>query len=138
MIENRKRIKDLWHKTPAAKEADERKPLPKSDIDNDFYNRFLDIFKPEMGNPDINVDGMASKMGLERSQFYRKIKALTNYSPVELIRNIRLKEGRTLIMKTDKTVSEIAYEIGFSSPAYFTKCYREAFGETPSETRDGK
>ena len=138
LIENRKRIKDLWHKTPAAKEADERKPLPKSDIDNDFYNRFLDIFKPEMGNPDINVDAMASKMGLERSQFYRKIKALTNYSPVELIRNIRLKEGRTLIMKTDKTVSEIAYEIGFSSPAYFTKCYREAFGETPSETRDGK
>ena len=81
---------------------------------------------------------MAAKMGLERSQFYRKIKALTNYSPVELIRNFRLKEGRKLLIKTDKTISEIAYEIGFSSPAYFTKCYREAYGETPSETREGK
>lgn len=136
LIENRKRIKDLWHKTPIPNTADERKPLPKSDIDSDFYNRFLDIFKPEMGNPNLNVDAMASKMGLERSQFYRKIKALTNYSPVELIRSLRLKEGRTLLMTTDKTVSEIAYEIGFTSPAYFTKCYREAYGATPSETRE--
>ncbi len=138
LIENRKRIRDLWSKTGDASKAGAREHLPKSDIDNDFYNRFLDIFKPQMGNPDINVDAMAAQMGLERSQFYRKIKALTNYSPVELIRNFRLKEGRKLLIKTDKTISEIAYEIGFSSPAYFTKCYREAYGETPSETREGK
>ena len=138
LISNRKRIMDLWGKTNEVPHIEERERLPKSDIDNDFYNRFLDIFKPQMGNPDINVDAMAAKMGLERSQFYRKIKALTNYSPVELIRNFRLKEGRKLLIKTDKTISEIAYEIGFSSPAYFTKCYREAYGETPSETREGK
>ena len=74
-------------------------------------------------------------MGLERSQFYRKIKALTNYSPVELIRTLRLKEARRLLLTTEKTISEIAYGVGFSTPAYFTKCFREAFGETPTDLR---
>ena len=78
---------------------------------------------------------IANRMGLERSQFYRKIKALTNYSPVELIRHLRLRHARSLLTSTEKTVSEIAYETGFSTPAYFTKCYRDANGETPTETR---
>ncbi|MDE5894827.1 MAG: helix-turn-helix domain-containing protein, partial [Muribaculum intestinale] len=58
------------------------------------------------------------------------------YSPVELIRRIRLKHGHNLIVSTDKTISEIAYETGFSTPAYFTKCYRDAYGETPTEVRN--
>lgn len=89
-----------------------------------------------MGNQDLNVDTIASRMGLERSQFYRKIKALTNYAPVELIRRLRLQRGRELLIKTEKTIGEIAYEIGFSTPAYFTKCYRDAYGETPSQVRN--
>ena len=97
--------------------------------------RFLAVFKAEMGNSDLSVDIVASRMGLERSQFYRKIKALTNYAPVELMRRLRLQQGRTLLVTTDKTISEIAYETGFSTPAYFTKCYRDAYGETPSEVR---
>ena len=89
-----------------------------------------------MGNPELNVDQLASKMGLGRSQFYRKIKALTNYTPVELLRNLRLKRSRELLATTQKTISEIAYEVGFSAPAYFTRCYKESFGETPSELRE--
>lgn len=139
LIENRKRIRELW-KSPAPKsigdKTDTPKKLPTNDIDNDFYNRFLEIFNKEMGNSDLSVDMIASKMGLERSQFYRKIKALTNYAPVELIRRLRLQQGRHLIMTTEKTISEIAYDTGFSTPAYFTKCYREAYGETPSEARN--
>lgn len=88
-----------------------------------------------MGDPNLNVDALAAKLGLERSQFYRKIKALTNYAPVELIRRLRLQHSRKLLQSTDKTISEIAYEIGFSTPAYFSKCYKDAFGETPSEAR---
>lgn len=142
LIANRKRVKALWQSSSMTVEAvGEAKPaapstMPVDDIDNDFYNRFLEIFKAEMGNADLNVDIIASKMGLERSQFYRKIKALTNYAPVELMRRLRMQRGRTLIISTDKTISEIAYEIGFSSPAYFTKCYRDAFGETPTEARN--
>ncbi len=138
LIANRKRIKELWQ-NPLPAQADKHaatdKPKPSGDIDNEFYARFIEIFNAEMGNADLNVDSMASKMGLERSQFYRKIKALTNYSPVELIRRLRLRRSRTLITSSDKTISEIAYETGFSTPAYFTKCYRDAYGETPTETR---
>ena len=105
-------------------------------MENDFYARLLDIIKAEMSNSDLNVDSLATKMGLGRSQFYRKIKALTNYSPVELLRNLRLKRSRELLLTTDMTISEVAYEVGFTAPAYFTRCYREAFGETPTELRD--
>ncbi len=88
-----------------------------------------------MGNPELSVDELAARMGLGRSQCYRKIKALTNFSPVELLRDMRLNRARTLLAGTEKTISEIAYETGFSTPAYFTKCFRDAFGETPSDVR---
>lgn len=143
LIANRKRIKELWTSSLVAKAKNNAAPkapsanrLATADIDNEFYNRFLEIFMEEIGNTNLNVDSLASKMGLERSQFYRQIKALTNYAPVELIRRLRLRQGRTLLTTTDKTISEIAYEIGFSTPAYFTKCYRDAYGETPTEARN--
>ncbi len=144
LIANRRRIKDLWQSAPApvpaapaTAKSDKPKPAqtPGTDIDSDFYNQFLDIFHKEMGNQDLSVDMIASRMGLERSQFYRKIKALTNYAPVELIRRLRLQQAHTLIVSTEKTFSEIAYEVGFSTPAYFTKCYRDAYGHTPTEAR---
>lgn len=68
-----------------------------------------------MGNPDLNIDTLAGKLGLGRSQFYRKIKSLTNYSPVELLRKMRLAKARELLSTTDKSISEIAYEVGFSA-----------------------
>lgn len=142
LISNRRRIRNLYESAglpvPAANnnQATTRKNSTGADIDNEFYTRFLDIFKAEMGNSDLSVDTIASRMGLERSQFYRKIKALTNYAPVELMRRLRLQHGRTLLTTTDKTISEIAYETGFSTPAYFTKCYRDAYGETPTDARN--
>ncbi len=147
LIKNRQIIKDLWQ-TPIAKVAedikgkmpgkdskDEVKAVPAKDLENEFYSRFLKIFYENMGNPEMSVDNLASKMGFERTQFYRKIKAITNYSPVELMRNLRLKKARAMVTGSDKSISEIGYEVGFSTPAYFTKCYREAYGETPTETR---
>lgn len=143
LIANRKRISDSFktNHLPSAgiQDSDKNgnhKELPTGDIDDEFYTRFIEIFNSHMSNPDISVDMIASKLGLGRSQFYRKIKSLTNYSPVELIRSLRLRQARSLLTSTDKTVSEIAYEVGFSTPAYFTKCYRDAFGETPSELRE--
>ncbi len=138
LIENRKRIKNLWSSNGGGDvTAKERNAsVLVNDVDSEFYSKVLDIMKKEMGNPDLNVDTLASMMGLGRSQFYRKIKALTNYSPVELLRNLRLKQAREMLTTTEKTIGEIAYEVGFSSPAYFTRCYREAFDETPTELRE--
>ena len=145
LIENRKRIRELWTASPATVPAVEQgsqtkapaaKAMPvATDMDSEFYARFLAYVKAEMGNPDLSVDAIASEMGMGRSQLYRKIKALTNYSPVELLRNLRLKQARELLTTTEKSVSEIAYEVGFAAPAYFTKCYREMYGETPTDIR---
>lgn len=142
LVANRKRIRDLWRGEAASAQPSEaaaeprRVPVGEGDIDNDFYQRFLAVFTARMGEPELSVDAVAAEMGLGRSQLYRKIKALTNYSPVELMRTLRLRHARTLLTSTDKTISEIAYEVGFSSPAYFTKCYKDAYGETPTDLRD--
>lgn len=141
LIENRMRVKQLWaSQGPEIKTGEDEEPRtqsrPVGEIDNEFYNRFLQHFKEVMSDPDASVDLLAGKLGLGRSQFYRKIKALTNYSPVELMRQLRLKQARHLLTTTEKNISEIAYEVGFSSPAYFSKCYREAFNETPTELRE--
>ncbi|MDE6439270.1 MAG: response regulator, partial [Muribaculaceae bacterium] len=144
LVENRKRIRDLWSTAAVPKASAPAAPggspaavdAPAMDMESEFYNRFLALVSQEMGNPELSVDSLAAKMGLGRSQLYRKIKALTNYTPVELLRSLRLRRSRDLLTTTSKTISEIAYEVGFSTPAYFTRCYREAYGETPSDLRE--
>jgi transcriptional regulator GlxA family with amidase domain len=74
-------------------------------------------------------------MGMSQSQLYRKIKALTDQSSAAFIRLVRLQKGRELLKTTRLTVSEIAYEVGFSTPGYFSDAYLEAFGERPREAR---
>lgn len=133
LIENRRRIKNLLK--PGAENVDSNRPAPGGDMDNEFYSRFLSLVSAKMGNPDLNIDSIAAELGLGRSQFYRKIKSLTNYSPVELLRKLRLEKARELLASTSRTISEIAYEVGFTAPAYFTRVYREAYGETPTALR---
>ena len=143
LISNRRRIKNLYENNltkspdnhPEKPELKVKDTLNKRDPESDFYERFVIILEKDISNPDLNVEYLAAEMGLERTQFYRKIKAITNYSPVELVRSLRLKKARNLLMASDRSISEIGYEVGFSNPAYFTKCYKEQFGETPSETR---
>lgn len=137
LVENRRRIKSLW---PAPQQS--QRPLPKAetstapaDIDSEFYARFCNIVEAGMSDPNLNVDTVAGRMGLGRTQFYRKIKALTGHSPVELLRDMRLARARNLLTTTEKTVAEIAYEVGFSTPAYFGKCYKDRYGDTPAAIR---
>ena len=112
--------------------SDKKTPI---DIESEFYSRFLSIIHEEMSDPDLSVESIAMKMGLGQSQFTRKIKALSNYTPVEIIRKERMRRGRKLLMTTEKSIGEISYEVGFTSPAYFTKCYKDEYGETPKESR---
>ncbi len=137
LIENRKRISEalLGVGVPkaTAAEGDSHRPTSvNGDMDNEFYNRFIGYVESEMSNSDLSVEDIAGEMGLSRVQFYRKLKAITNYSPAELLRIIRLKRADSLLKSTEQTVSEISYSVGFSSPSYFTKCYREYFGEAPT------
>ena len=103
------------------------------DMDKDFVERFKSLIEEKMGNSGLNVEDLGKDMGLSRVQLYRKIKSLTNYSPNELLRIARLKKAASLLASSDMTVAEIGYEVGFSSPSYFTKCYKEQFGESPTD-----
>lgn len=137
LVENRRKIKELWS-NPTQKiipDNNTQTPRQPKDFESEFYQKFLEILDTEISDPNLNIDDLAAKLNLGRSQFYRKIKALTNYSPVELIRNIRIKRAHELLLSSDKSISEIAYAVGFSAPAYFTKCFRDVIGETPSEVR---
>jgi len=86
-----------------------------------------------LGNSELSVETISKEMGISRAQLYRKIKTMTGISPNDIIREARLKRADRLLETTDKSISEIAYEVGFSSPSYFTKCYREFFGRTPNK-----
>lgn len=103
------------------------------DMDKDFVEKFKALIDAKMGDSNLNVEDLGKDMGLSRVQLYRKIKSLTNYSPNELLRIARLKKAASLLASSDMTVSEIGYEVGFSSPSYFTKCYKEQFGESPTD-----
>jgi signal transduction histidine kinase/DNA-binding response OmpR family regulator len=138
LIENRKRIKEVLTDSATASQPAQKQAAPKTntqgkDIDNEFYNRFLKIVEKELSNPELSVEELGSRLGMSRVQFYRKIKAITNYSPVELLRNIRLKRAAKMLSSSERTVSEIAYEVGFTTPSYFTKCFKDYFGESPSD-----
>ena len=74
-------------------------------------------------------------MNLSRVQLYRKVKAVTGASPVELLRTARLHRAYQLLLTTDKSVSEVAYTVGFTAPSYFTKCFKEEYGKVPGDVR---
>lgn len=104
--------------------------------DQTFVTRLREVIRDNMGDSDFSVERIGEEIGLSRVQLYRKVKALTGQTPVELLRKARLERGRRLIEKTEKSVSEIAYEVGFTSPSYFNKCFKDEFGISPGVMRE--
>lgn len=101
--------------------------------ESEFMKRFHAIIDEHLSDSEITVEQLGKIMCLSRVQLYRKVKAMTGLTPNEILRNTRLKRGQFLIQTTDKSISEIAYAVGFSAPSYFTKCYRDYYGKAPSE-----
>ncbi|MDE5877987.1 MAG: substrate-binding domain-containing protein [Muribaculaceae bacterium] len=139
LITNRRRLSEaLIERNPASVKPDSApKPDPtkakSGDLDSDFYRAFTKIVEDQLANSELTTEEVAEQMGFSRTQLYRKLKALTNYSPNELIRNMRLRKARHLLATTEDTVSQIAYAVGFNSPSYFSKCFRECYGELPAD-----
>lgn len=104
--------------------------------DQTFVTKLREVIRDNMGDSDFSVERIGEEIGLSRVQLYRKVKALTGQTPVELLRKARLERGRRLIEKTEKSVSEIAYEVGFTSPSYFNKCFKDEFGISPGAMRE--
>ena len=105
--------------------------------DNTFIKRLRDTIQQNLSNSDFSVERIGEEIGMSRVQLYRKVKALTGMSPVELLRKSRVEKGRHLLKTTDLSISEIAYDTGFTSPSYFSKCFKDEFGMSPGEVRQG-
>jgi ABC-type sugar transport system substrate-binding protein/DNA-binding response OmpR family regulator len=103
--------------------------------DKVFLEKLHAVLDKEMEDSELSVERIGMNIGLSRVQLYRKVKAMTGMSPVELLRKVRLNRARILLQTTDKTVSEVAYEVGFSAPSYFSKCYKDEFNELPTDGR---
>ena len=129
LIENRKLMKIAFG-NDAREEVHEE---VMQSIEDKFVEKFRAIIQNNLGNSELSVETISKEMGISRAQLYRKIKTMTGISPNDIIREARLKRADRLLETTDKSISEIAYEVGFSSPSYFTKCYREFFGRTPNK-----
>ncbi|MBP7369286.1 MAG: substrate-binding domain-containing protein [Paludibacteraceae bacterium] len=128
-IENRKKLKEYFQNHLAF--GDKKELL--NEVDNNFLERFRRIIEENLMDTELNIDDIGKSMGLSRVQLYRKVKSLTNYSPNEFIRIIRLKTAEQMMITGEKSISEIAYDTGFTSPSYFTKCFKEYFNENPTD-----
>ena len=102
-----------------------------------FFTRFKDVVEAKLEESELGVEELASEMNLSRVQLYRKVKAITGASPVELLRTARLKRGYQMLMTTDMSISEVAYKVGFTAPSYFTKCFKDEYGILPGDVRGG-
>ncbi|NDV83625.1 two-component regulator propeller domain-containing protein [Bacteroides sp. 51] len=108
--------------------------LATNSADHQFMEQCIICIEQNLDNPDFDVNMFAQAMNAGRTKLFLKIKGITGQTPNDFILNIRLKKAQTLLKQTDtKTVSEIAYEVGFNSPSYFIKCFRELFGVTPAQ-----
>jgi DNA-binding response OmpR family regulator len=100
--------------------------------DEKFVKRILEIISQHMSDSTFNLDSLANEAGMSQMQLHRKIKGLFGLSPAEFVKTIRLKRGAELLRIKTGNISEIAYEVGFENPAYFSTCFRQQFGISPS------
>ena len=100
-----------------------------------FITRFKEVVEARLADSDVSVEDLAADMNLSRVQLYRKVKAISGSSPVELLRTARLNRAYQLLLTTDKSVSEVAYSVGFTAPSYFTKCFKEEYGMVPGDVK---
>ena len=107
--------------------------LEPSSMDKEFLDKVISVIKSNMSEGDFDVVQLADALAVSKSSLYRKMKIATGLSPIEFIRNIRLKHGSQLLKDKSISVAEVAYECGFSNPKYFATCFKEEFGVTPKE-----
>jgi len=134
LLQSRHQLKDLWSMKSAtnATAPSETAPAP---IEDAFISRFKSLVEERLSDSKLSVEDLAGDMGLSRVQLYRKVKAMTGSTPIDLLRKARLAQAQRLLQESTLSVSEIAYQVGFASPSYFTKCYKDEFGTVPGEAR---
>jgi len=129
LIESRKKLRERFELDICL----QPKEITINSRDKDFLEKAMEIIEKHMSDPDFEVSLFANEMGISRTVLYRKLKAVTGMTINEYINTVRLKRSLQLLQQHELSVSEIAYEVGFSSPKYFSTCFRKQFHKTPSE-----
>ncbi|MCB9331567.1 MAG: response regulator [Lewinellaceae bacterium] len=131
LIELRRTLQDRYSKYPGSSIED----AGRNTIEDEFLSKIRQLIEENISDADYGLAQLCRALHMSRSQLFRKLKALTGQSTTIFIRSIRLYYARELLRTTDLTISEIAYEVGFTSPAYFTRVFTEVFGLAPSALR---
>lgn len=129
LIEQREKLREKFSNTPG---IIVRPTICTSDKDKDFADRLQSILEQQLDNAQFSIDDFATAMGLGRTVFYRKVRGVTGYSPNEYIRIVRMKKAASLLLEEKLTVSEVSYRVGINDPFYFSKCFKQQFGVSPS------
>ncbi len=136
------RISNLLQARRQRKNDEVKQMLSAEDIQTDepgermFLERFKKVAKSHIGDANLRMDDLGSELSLSKVQMYRKVKALTGKTPAEVLREMRMQKAYSLLKQTDKTISEVAAEVGFAIPGYFSACFKKQFGINPTELRD--
>ena len=132
LLKQRKLLKNLYKSSSSTAEQQ----IEESQLDSrdkQFMKQLHDIIQQNLGNSEFGVEDIGKQIGLSRVQLYRKVKAMTGSSVVDLLRKARLAKAKRLLESRSMSVSEVAYEVGFSAPSYFTKCFKDEYGMLPGE-----
>ena len=103
--------------------------------EDSFIAKVENVVLAHLEDEDFSINDLASELHLSRSQVHRKIKALTGMSTSIYIRHIRLQKAKELLKSSELSISEIAYQVGFKTPVYFSQVFKKTFGESPNATR---
>lgn len=131
LLRQRQLLKNLYQGSKEAEKEISEAHL--EDRDKQFLKQLQAIIQKNLSDSEFGVEDMGQQIGLSRVQLYRKVKAMTGSSVVDLLRKARLAKARRLLETRSMSVSEVAYEVGFSAPSYFTKCFKEEYGMLPGD-----
>lgn len=134
LLANRQKLRQLFK----ANKESEKLTIEEATTSPDrrFLDTFLKAMNKHMSNTNLKIEVIGDEVGLSRVQLYRKVKALTGMTPIEILRETRLKRAMQLLKTTDKTVSEIANEVGFATPGYFSSCFKKQYDKYPTDVRE--
>lgn len=131
LLKQRKLLKRLFQDSKEAEQEIAESHL--EDRDKQFLKQLHSIIQKNLSDSEFGVEDIGNQIGLSRVQLYRKVKAMTGSSVVDLLRKARLAKAKRLLESRSMSVSEVAYDVGFSAPSYFTKCFKEEYGMLPGE-----
>ena len=129
LLWNREQLRQRFASTHPSSEP----PTTLPDIDQQFMQRLTALIQQNLAEPSLNVNAIAQEIGLSRVQLYRKVKALLGIGVNDYIKGQRLKKAKTLLLRPDFTIAEVAYAVGFSSPAYFSTVFKAYYQQSPSD-----